>query len=86
MEHPPEARRIDGMGYLAMREAAAKYGLPLSTLRHWIQDGLVRVHTRPSKPGLPMLLFESDVAALAKHYTPGAGRGKRQRLKEQLAS
>ena len=78
------SRRIDTMHALAIREAAAKYDIPVSTLRGWVNDGMVRIVHRAAKPGMPTYIAEADVAKLAHHYRPGGGRGRRARLKEHV--
>ena len=84
MTHPADSRRIDRMDVLSIREASMKYNVPLKTLRNWVADGLVRVFERAKGPGLPTLIFESDVAALATHYKPGRGRWRRRDLQEAI--
>lgn len=74
------------MGSIRLREAAAKYGVPPSTISHWAESGLIRVLQRPEKRGQAMLLVEADVKAAAANYTPGPGRGKRKKLFEAIAA
>ena len=69
---------------LSIRQAAAKYNIPTATLRWWVRDGMVRIVQRAAAPGRPTYIVEADVAALAAHYQPGPGRGKRQRLRDAV--
>jgi predicted site-specific integrase-resolvase len=68
------------MNGIGVREAARKYGVPHRTLSGWIADGLIRVLQRPAKRGQAMLVYEADVAQLARHYRPGRSRWQRPQL------
>jgi hypothetical protein len=70
---------------LSLREAAARYGIPPSTVSSWYRAGLIR-SISAGRRGQPTLLIEADVAALASLYTPGPGGYKRARLAERLVS
>lgn len=74
------------MGKLSIREAALKYGMSASTLSDYVAAGLVRVAETPARRGDPKMLFEADVARVAQLRTPGAGRGRRARLRDALIS
>jgi len=76
------ARRIDGMGDMSLREASARFGIPVMTLHGWAAAGLLPVDRGAERPGGPVIVLGADVARLAEHYVPGAGRGKRRRLAE----
>ncbi|HEX6030010.1 MAG TPA: helix-turn-helix domain-containing protein [Tepidiformaceae bacterium] len=64
---------------IGLREAAEKYGIPKSTLGGWVNAGVVRKVQEAAGRGKPGLLFEPDVAMLAKTYKAGrrTGRGKK---------
>jgi hypothetical protein len=50
-----------------------------------VRADLIRVHTRPARKGDALLVFETDVARVAKVLeTTPRGRGCRQRLKTAL--
>jgi hypothetical protein len=73
------ARMMAPVNTLSLREASARYSIPHTTLSHWLHAGLIRSVAR-GRRGQPTLLVEADVAALARHYVPGPGRGRRARL------
>jgi transposase len=68
------------MNGIGLREAAAKYGVPASTLSGWAASGLIRKLNQPTRRGQPMLLYEADVKTLAEKYSPGRSRWKRPEL------
>lgn len=70
------------MGEMSIREAAARFNIPRTTLHDWIEGGLLNVVSGRERPGDPVIVLGADVAHLAEHYVPGAGRGKRRRLAE----
>lgn len=83
MRGPPRATAP--MNALSVREAAAKYCVPPSTVSGWVAAGLVRVVSNPERRGQPKLIAEPDVARLAAAYVPGATPRLRKRLAEALA-
>lgn len=67
---------IDRVNAIPLRRAAAKYGIPATTLSGWHRDGLVRTVAHAGDRRL-VVLYEPDVAALAAEYRPGRGRWHR---------
>lgn len=72
--------KIAPMGWMSLRQAANYYGIPPRTLSRWIEAGLA-CHERAERRGEAMRVWGPDVARLAEHYEPGAGRGKLERLR-----
>jgi transposase len=71
---------------LSIREAAAKYDVPPSTISGWVAAGLVRCLEKPKRRGQPMLVLEADVAAAAACRVPGIGHWNTRRIRETLAA
>jgi predicted site-specific integrase-resolvase len=65
---------------IGLREASRKYGVPDSTLSHWVRAGLIRKIQERQKRGQPLLLYEADVKQLAAKYKPGRSRWNRPEL------
>ena len=62
------------MNGIGIREAARKYNIPQATVAHWRKRGLVRIVREAQLRGQAVLIFEPDIAALARDYKPGRGR------------
>lgn len=59
---------------ISLREASARYTIPLSTLAGWVDRGMIGVARQPERRGQAMLVYEPHVALLAKQYVPGRSR------------
>jgi predicted site-specific integrase-resolvase len=70
------------MNGIGLREASRTYGVPITTLHNWVEQGLIRLLQKPGKRGQASLLFEPDVAQLAASYKPGRGRWNRPSLEQ----
>ena len=73
------------MNGIGIREAARKYNIPKETVANWRRRGLIRVIREADLRGQAILIFEPDIAALARDYKPGRGRWGKPAL-ETIAS
>ena len=73
------------MNGIGIREAARKFNIPQATVAHWRKRGLIRIVKEAETRGQAVLLFEPDIAALARTYKPGRGRWGKPTL-ESVAS
>ena len=73
------------MNGIGIREAARKYNIPKETVANWRRRGLIRVIREADLRGQAILIFEPDIAALARDYKPGRGRWGKPTL-ESVAS
>ena len=77
--------RLGSMKGIGIREASRKYHVPPSTITDWRKRGLMRIVQESHTRGQAVLIFEPDIAALARDYKPGRGRWGKPAL-ESIAS
>lgn len=80
-----KSRTMAPVNTLSLREAAAKYDIPPSTISGWVRGGMVRIVARPKLRGQPMLIAEPDVAALAETYERGRGHWNTRNVADAVA-
>lgn len=74
---------MGGVEVIGVREAEEAYGVPRSTVSHWVALGLVRVQGNAGR-GQRKMLVKRDVAACARYYEPGRGRHRFERMRQAV--
>lgn len=78
------ARMLAPVNAVSLREAAAEFDIPPSTLSNWVKDGLISLAAERGRRGQPLLLDRASVRDAAAQYRPGRGQWNPRAIRETV--